>query len=217
MLPFTREQFTAVFADYNAAVWPAQVVGYLVGVAIIGMLVRPSKAGNRVIGAGLAAMWIWTGVAYHGLHFSAINQAAWAFGALFVVQGVLLLQAVVIAGRPTFGQSNGMAKWLGWVFVIYASIVYPLMGIWTGHRYPEMPMFGITPCPVTIFTFGVLLLSTTPVPRRLLAIPLLWSLIGGSAAFLLGVPQDWLLLFSGVVTVLVLRFDRVRWATAGAA
>jgi hypothetical protein len=55
------------------------------------------------------------------------------------------------------------------------------------------------------------------VPRRLLAIPLLWSLIGGSAAFLLGVPQDWLLLFSGVVTVLVLRFDRVRWATAGAA
>ena len=217
MLPFTREQFIAVFAEYNVAVWPAQVVGYLLGLAMIGMLVRPSNAGNRLIGAGLAAMWIWTGVAYHGLHFSAINKAAWAFGALFVVQGILFLQAVVIGGRPRFGRPNGMAKWLGWVFVIYASAVYPLMGIWTGHRYPEMPMFGITPCPVTIFTFGLWLLTTTPVPRRLFVIPLLWSLIGGSAAFLLAVPQDWLLLFSGVVTVLVLRFDRGRAAAAVAA
>jgi hypothetical protein len=35
----------------------------------------------------------------------------------------------------------------------------------------------------------------------LLAIPALWSLIGGSAAILLSVPQDWLLLVSGMVSV----------------
>ena len=29
--------------------------------------------------------------------------------------------------------------------------------------------------------------------RWLLAIPFIWSLIGGSAAFLLDVPQDWVL------------------------
>lgn len=217
MLPFTREQFIAVFADYNAAVWPAQVVAYVIGLAMIGMLAQLSKAGHRLIGAGLAAMWIWTGVAYHGLHFSAINKAAWAFGALFAVQGLLFLQAAVIGGRPTFGQPKGVARWLGWAFVVYAAIVYPLLGIWMGHRYPEMPMFGITPCPVTIFTFGMLLLTTTPVPRRLLAIPLLWSLIGGSAAFLLGVPQDWLLLFSGIATLLVLRSGRGRMASVVAA
>ena len=26
MLPFTREQFVEIFARYNAAVWPSQVV-----------------------------------------------------------------------------------------------------------------------------------------------------------------------------------------------
>ena len=65
-------------------------------------------------------------------------------------------------------------------------------------------MFGFTPCPVTLFTFGLFLLATAPIPRGLLAIPLIWSLIGGSAAFLLGVPQDWQLLFSGAAIVLIL-------------
>jgi hypothetical protein len=68
-----------------------------------------------------------------------------------------------------------------------------------------MPMFGITPCPVTIFTFGVFLLAAAPVSRRLFVIPVIWSLIGGSAAFLLQVPQDWLLLFSGLSVVPLLR------------
>ncbi|WP_292530757.1 DUF6064 family protein, partial [Mesorhizobium sp.] len=62
-------------------------------------------------------------------------------------------------------------------------------------------MFGVTPCPVTIFTFGFFLLAKPPVSRWVLAIPFIWSLIGGGAAFLLGVPQDWLLLVSGVVAV----------------
>jgi hypothetical protein len=85
--------------------------------------------------------------------------------------------------------------------ILYACVLYTLLGLWAGHRYPEMPMFGVTPCPVTIFTFGVLLLTTAPVSRWLLVIPVIWSLIGGSAAFLLQVPQDWLLLFSGLSVI----------------
>lgn len=41
--------------------------------------------------------------------------------------------------------------------------------------------------------------------------------IAGSVASLLAVPQDWLLLFSGFATWLVLRFDRARMASAVAA
>jgi len=37
-----------------------------------------------------------------------------------------------------------------------------------------------------------------------LVIPFIWSLIGGSAAVLLHVPQDWLLLVSGFITVLLI-------------
>ena len=81
--------------------------------------------------------------------------------------------------------------------------VYPHIGMLTGHAWPDMPMFGVTPCPVTIFTFGMLLLARG-YSRWLLVIPVVWSLIGGSAAFLLGVQQDWLLLASGVMTLLAL-------------
>ncbi|TGQ38487.1 MULTISPECIES: DUF6064 family protein [unclassified Mesorhizobium] len=85
---------------------------------------------------------------------------------------------------------------MGAAFLFYTAVLYPLIGMATGHTYPEMPMFGVTPCPVTIFTFGMLLLTTQRLPRWLLVIPFVfvWSLIGGSAAIALGVTQDWLLL-----------------------
>ena len=34
MLPFTREQFFAVFAAYNEAVWPVQYLAYLLALAM---------------------------------------------------------------------------------------------------------------------------------------------------------------------------------------
>lgn len=205
MLPFTREQFFGIFVDYNADVWPVQVIAYLIGIGSIALLVRPSRTGSRVIAGGLAAMWVWTGVVYHGLYFSAINKAAYAFAALFVLQGLLLLYVGVSRMRLRFDARAGSSPSLGWGLIAYAMVVYPLIGIGSGHRLGELPMFGMTPCPVTLFTFGLLLLAASPVPRWLLITPVIWSLIGGSAAILLGVPQDWLLLFSGVTVVAILR------------
>jgi hypothetical protein len=207
MLPFTREQFISVFVEYNLSVWPLQFVAYLIGLAMVAMLLRPTSVSDRIIAGGLAAMWFWTGVSYHGVYFSPINEAAILFGALFALQGALFVYVGIVRGALRFGLPNTATGWLGGSLVVYSAAVYPLIGIWVGHGYPEMPMFGVTPCPVTIFTFGFLLLTTAPVSRWLLAIPFAWTLVGGSAAFLLGIPQDWLLLFTGLIAVplLVLR------------
>lgn len=204
MLPFTREQFFGIFVDYNAGVWPVQVLAYLIGVGSIALLIRPSRMTNRVIAGGLAALWVWTGVAYHGLHFSTINSAAYAFAALFVLQGLLLLHFGVSKARLRLEARAGSSSILGWALIVYAEVIYPLVGIGSGHRLGDLPAFGVTPCPLTLFTIGLFLLATEPVPRWLLVIPIFWSLIGGSASFLLGVPQDWPLLFSGVAIVLIL-------------
>jgi Family of unknown function (DUF6064) len=217
MLPFTREQFLGVFADYNTAIWPAQVLAYVLGLVVVAALLRPSPLGHRAVAGVLAAMWIWTGVAYHGLYFSRINPVALVFGALFVLQGLLFVVAGVAGRRLAFGHAAGPASAVGWALVAYAAVLYPLLGAWTGHAYPSLPMFGVTPCPVTLFSFGVLMLASAPVPRWLLIIPLAWSLVGGSAAFLLGVPQDWPLLFSGLTIVLLVLRDRRRMRATAAA
>jgi Family of unknown function (DUF6064) len=201
MLPFTREQFFAVFAAYNEAVWPVQYVAYLLALAMLVAIVRGWPGRDRLVSAGLGTMWVWTGVAYHGLYFAPINPAALGFAALFVAQGGLMAHAGLMQGRLRFEARSGWRSVVGWCLVAYAAVAYPLLGWAAGHRYPEMPSFGITPCPVTLFTFGVLLLATPVIPRRLLVIPLLWSLVGGSAAVLLGVPQDWPLLVSGICLV----------------
>jgi len=200
MLPFTRDQFLAVFVDYNGSIWPAQAVAYLLALSALGMLFRPGPISDRLLSAILALFWTWTGVAYHGLFFSRINKAAYVFAALFVAQGVYFGVAGVLQGRLSFGLRRSLRQGVGLVFVLYATLAYPMIGILTGHAYDELPMFGVTPCPVTIFSFGLLLLATKPLPRLVLVIPLLWSLIGGSAAVLLGIPQDWLLLVSGLMS-----------------
>ena len=201
MLPFTRDQFLANLVAYNEAIWPAQPAAFAMAIfAMILLFWRPAMA-DRLIAGILATMWVWTGIAYHWLHFIEINRAALIFGALFVAQGALLAYVGVVRNHLRFDLGSGLAASVGMAFLAYALIFYPLLGILTGHAYPEMPVFGVTPCPVTIFTFGLFLLAGPTLTRWLLAIPLIWSLIGGSAAFLLGVPQNSLLLVSGVIAV----------------
>lgn len=200
MLPFTRDQFLEVFAHYNLAVWPAQLFAYLLGLGMVLALFWPTRRSNGGVGIGLSLMWFWTGIAYHAMFFAQINSVANAFAALFVVQGLLFAHAALLRSDLRFSRGHGPRAWLGWTLVVYSALIYPLIGV-ASHGYPAMPMFGIAPCPVTLFTFGVLLVAQGPVPRRLLVIPLVWALVGGSAAFLLAVPQDWPLLAGGLVVV----------------
>jgi hypothetical protein len=68
-----------------------------------------------------------------------------------------------------------------------------------GHAYPQCPTFGVTPCPLTIFTWGLLLWAVRPLPKYLLVIPLLWSLLGVAVALKFGVWADAGLLIAGLV------------------
>lgn len=201
MLPFTREQFLNVFAAYNTAIWPAQIFAYALGAVAVAALLRKGRASDRVVSAVLGLMWLGTGVFYHGVFFSSVNKAAFAFGALFVVEGVALLYTGVVRGRLRFAMSFGPRAAIGAGFILYASLIYPLIGIATGHSFPKLPMFGVAPCPVTIFTFGLLLMTTDRFSYWLLVIPFIWSIIGGSAAIFLDVRQDWALLVSGFIAI----------------
>lgn len=204
MLPFGDDAFFAVFRAYNTAIWPMHILAYGLGAIAVGSTLRPNPTSDRIISGIVAALWAWTGVAYHWMFFSSINPIARLFAILFVIQAGLLVYEGIVRKRLAFGWRGGVTAPLGLFFIAYAAILYPLLGAWTGHVYRDAPTFGLTPCPLTIFTFGLLLLSGGRVPKLLLAIPLLWSVVGGSAAFLLGFKPDWMLPISGVTTAALL-------------
>ena len=91
--------------------------------------------------------------------------------------------------------------------IFYAMVAYPLIGLAVGERYPAMPLFGLAPCPLLIFTFGLMLWASCA-RWWLWIVPLLWSAIGGSAVIVLSVPQDWALPFSGAIAFLLVWLDR---------
>jgi hypothetical protein len=71
-------------------------------------------------------------------------------------------------------------------------------------------MFGVAPCPTVIFTFGLLLLTSTRIPKYLLLVPLAWSITSGiSAPLNFGIYEDFGLVAAGVIgTGLLIWRDR---------
>jgi hypothetical protein len=208
-IPFTVEQFLDIFGTYNTAIWPAQVVAYMFGIIALGLALHENKLSSRITSGILALFWIWMGVFYHIGYFSVINPAARIFGLFYFLQGVLFLLIGTIRSRLSFQFNYKPLPILGVCFILYALVIYPLLGLGFGHSYPRVPLFGVAPCPTTIFTFGILLWATKSVPAYLLVIPFLWSIIGMSAALDLRVPQDYGLVVAGVLgTTLIMVQNR---------
>lgn len=196
-LPFSREAFLAVFAQYNQGIWPAQALLLLLALFAVWAAGRGRPWSGRAVAAVLGLLWLWTGAVYHWTFFTALNPPAWAFGALVIAQGLAFLWVGAWRGRLEFRWRADAYGWTGAALIAYALAVYPALAVLFGHAYPAMPTFG-APCPTTIFTFG-LLLWTPHLARWLLAIPFAWSVVGVSAALQLGVWEDIGLVVAGVI------------------
>ena len=204
MLPFTADQFFSVFAAYNHAIWPAQIIAYLVGAVALWAIFRGRSWTGRVVASILGIFWVWNGLVYHLASFSAINPAAYGFAAMLVLQGLLFICHGTIADRLAFKREFDWRSAIGLALIVYAVLIYGVLGYILGHAWPNAPVFGVAPCPTTIFTFGVLMLAAGPLPIWLVTIPVFWAVIGATAAVLLGVPEDLGLLVSGVLGAILL-------------
>ncbi len=180
-MPFTIDQFLGVFKSYNNAVYPFQAVLFIAAIFIIIQVFRKRNFADILISWILAFFWLWVGIVYHLIFFSSINPAAYIFGTAFILQALFILKSGIIDKKLKFGFIKDLNHYTGLVFILYALIIYPLLNVYFGHIYPENPTFGL-PCPTTIFTFGMFLLTTERIPLYLLIIPFLWALLGISAA-----------------------------------
>lgn len=207
-MPFTAEQFFAVFSQYNEAVWPAQVVAIIDASIAIGAALHGGRRAGRLVALILAVLWLWMGIVYHLQFFSRINPAAVVFAAAFIVEAGLLFWTGVIRARLAFEPRRDAAGVLGGILLFYALVGYPEIGRALGHSYPAAPTFGL-PCPTTIFTFGLFLWARPPVPFSLMIVPALWAVVGSVAALQLGVGEDTGLAVSALVALpLLVRHSR---------
>lgn len=194
-LPFTKEQFFDLFAAYNGGLWPA-VISLWIASAVVGALLLSSRRPpDRCINALLATHWAWSALAYHVTFFTRINPAAWLFAVLFLLQAGVFLWSGVVHRRLSFAPWRNAWAPVAWVLVAY-SLVYPGINAVQHLSVSRIPTFGL-PCPTTIFTAGMLMLAT-PRSWRVSIIPVTWSVIGGSAASLLGVRADYALPIAGI-------------------
>jgi hypothetical protein len=204
MLPFTPEQFFGVFADYNRRVVAVAVLWWIATIVVATRRDEPATRAMR-LSAFLALLWIWNAVAYHAWLFTAINPAAWFFAVLFAAQSLLFATAAQ-RQRIEYGVARGFRRHLAAGLVLYG-LAYPFLNLLSGHAYPAMPTYGV-PCPTVIVTIGLLLGSQSP--WWLSVVPIVWAAIGGSAAFLLGVWPDYVLLAAGVILIVATARDQYR-------
>jgi hypothetical protein len=210
VLPFTLDQFLSVFERYNRALEPAPFFAYVFGAVALVFACRGGRLPGRLVLGTLALFWAVCGAGYHLTFFRAISPAAIAFGVLFLAQAALLLRAALRREAPAFGLHASARHVAALALAVYALAAYPRISAAVGHEYPRAPVFGVAPCPTTIFTIAVLLLAEPRPSGTLLAIPIAWSVVGLSAAVQLGMTEDYGLAVAGLVALVLVVMGRRR-------
>ena len=212
-------QFLAAFGRASAAVWPMQLVWYLAAAAIVALALWPGRRSPQLACALAAAYFAWIGIAYFawqmpGMHYS------WLWATAFTLQAVLLVVAGVARSDLVIRPRWDLASGLGAVFIAYALIGYPLVGVLGGHALRAVPVFGVSPCASVIFFFGLLLWAVPPAPKYVLLVPLAWSLGAAPPDLSRGVAADYGMLVAALLTAGVIvwrdRTSSPAWQTVTA-
>jgi len=213
-LPFTVEEFLEAFKNYNQSVYPMQIVFYLLAATVILLSIKKIANADRIINVILSFFWLWMGIVYHLFYFAQINKAAYLFGGIFILQGLLFFYYGVLNSKLSYKFRFDKLGWAGVLLITFALIIYPFLGYVFGHSYPASPTFGL-PCPTTIFTFGILMWFDKKMPLSILIIPFIWSIIGFFAALKLGVHEDIGLLIAGILGIIMiaLRNKKITYST----
>jgi hypothetical protein len=211
MLPtFTLAQFLEMMSRYNMIFWPLQLVAYGLGIVAVLLAIRTRQHSGRIISAILALFWLWVGIVFNLAYFSPLYPIAIVFVALFVIEAGILIFAGVFKGTLSFKVKADVYGTVGTLLVLYSMAGYPAIEYLLGRGYPSLLPFGLVPCPMTVFTLGILLWSNKKPTWYVLAIPILYSL-SGVIPIWKGIIEDIGLVASGLATIFMVSYwDRTK-------
>jgi len=187
-----------------------QIIAYILAITALLFILKKYRHSGKIVLAILVFFWLWNGLVYHILYFASINKAAYLFGFLFLIQAGLFILLGLTRSHLSFKFISDSYSITASIFILYAMLVYPILNSLLGHGYPNSPAFGLAPCPTTIFTFGILLLCESKIPKYILTIPAIWSIIGFTAALFLSITEDLGLLTAGLIGTLMIIYKNNR-------
>lgn len=210
MLPtFTLDQFLEMLSRYNRIFWPLQIAAYVLGAAAVLLTVHPTRHSGRIICAILALMWLWVGIVFNLGYFIDLYPMALSFAVLFVIEAGILIYFGVIKANLPFKIKLDTVGVAGGLLVLYSMAGYPAIEYLLGRGYPGLLPFGMAPCPMAVFTLGMLLWSSKKPKWYVITIPVMYSL-SGLVPVSRGIVEDYGLFAAGLVTIfIVIYWDRI--------
>lgn len=189
LLMFSQQTYYRLFELYNLEWCPLQILALVLGAAVLALGWRGGARAGRAIAALLALCWLWIAWGFHWQRYASINWAASYFALAFVAQALLLLWAGVVRGRLTPLPATRLQQRAGLGLLLFALLLFPLMGPLLGRSWTQAEVFGMAPDPTALATLGVLLLAGARPAWGLFPIPVAWCLLSGATLWTMESPD----------------------------
>ena len=200
-LLFSPSTYYRMFERYNLAIWPAQLAGVSIGLAIVALLIGKRGHHERIVAGLLAACWMWIALAFHYQRYAQINWAATWFALAFACEALLLVVVGVLAGRLHLQLARSGVHWIATSIVAMSILGYPVLAPLTGRPWTSTEIFGVTPDPTAIASVAVLALVRGRIRWPLLVVPVIWCAIAAATLWAMDAPEAWVLLAAGLLAL----------------
>ena len=200
-LLFSPSTYYRMFERYNLAIWPAQLAGVSIGLAIVALLIGKRGHHERIVAGLLAACWMWIALAFHYQRYAQINWAATWFALAFASEALLLIVVGVLANRLAFQTATCGVAWIATSIIAVAIVGYPLLAALTGRPWMTAEIFGVAADPTAIASVAVLALVRGRIRWLLLVIPVLWCAVAAATLWAMNAPEGWIVLAAGLLAM----------------
>jgi hypothetical protein len=162
---------------------------------------RKTETNPRLVFIILALAWLWVGAVFYMNHLAMLFFAAPYFGGVFLLQGLILLWTGYFRRQIEFIDGRDYKGIFGYIFMVYALLMYPVADGLLGTGWPDVRFFGVAPEPTILFTLGALMLIRPRAPFNLLILPIVISFVTLFTTWVLAILQDWLIPFAAIAAI----------------
>lgn len=189
---------------YNNAIFPMQIIIMIVAIILTYFLfAKPGTKTNKMMKAYLSFTFAWNGIIFF-LIFGKELPGIFLGAPLFII--VAILFAWDMFGNKTQLRLPDI-KWQRYLmmFWILLAFLYPLIGLAFGHYYPKTCIFGVMPCPTTVFALALLVAAIPKVDKKVYVLLLVWALPAfGKCLGALNLYEDCVLFWTGIYALIML-------------